>query len=85
MRPEGKPYQVQIIGKDSLPQARKGRFAFLAEYERKLKSGQTIRLIIKPKDRSVAVTAWMRITNHKGHTQTIRQQDGSIALYLWKE
>jgi len=77
-------HQVQVIGTTLIPQARKGRFGFLAEYERHLRPGQCIRLIVTKVDLSPAKTAWMRITNHKGHSRYIKQQDGSIILYLWK-
>lgn len=80
-----KLYQAQVVGRDLIPEARKGRFAFLAEYELKLKPGQSIRLVVDPKDKSPAVMAWMRITKHKGHSRSVRQQDGAIVLYLWKE
>jgi len=76
--------EIQIVGRDSVPQPRKGRYAFLSEYERCLKPGQVIRLVIPEKDRAVVRAAWGRIVGKgKNASREFVQRGGSVLLYLW--
>lgn len=81
------PYQVNIVGQDTIPQGRKRRWDWLEDQARSLKDGQALRLVI-PKDEglSTVISAWSRTRKRlklPGASLSEKQGDGSTVLFLW--
>lgn len=85
---QDRPFQTTIIGKGAIPKhPRNSKWNYLSSMLDELSAGQAIRVVL-PKEvpRSGVIQAWLKMVRAKRlqpHTKTIRQDGGSLVIYLW--
>jgi len=80
------PYQAAIVGKETIPRGRRGKWLFLKDIFPKIKPGQAVRLQVPlSENRSSVNTAWLRyckMEGLKGHTREVKQVKGRV-IFCW--